>query len=132
MRAYSPDLRARIVAAVDAGTPKPEVARRFAVSLATVKRYVVLRRERGSLDPLPVPGRPTTIRPEQEAELWTQLVAHPTAILAEHCARWEASHGVRPSLSTMSRAISRLGWTRKKERWVPPSGMRSTGPSGIG
>jgi transposase len=132
MRAYSPDLRARIVAAVDAGTPQPEVAHRFEVSLPTVKRYMVLRRTRPSLAPLPVPGRPTTIRPDQEADLWTQLVEHPTAILAEHCALWEASHGIRPSLSTMSRAIRKLGWTRKKEQWVPPSGTRVTGPSGIG
>ncbi|HEX6508431.1 MAG TPA: helix-turn-helix domain-containing protein, partial [Chloroflexota bacterium] len=78
MHALSPDLRIRIVAAVDAGTPKAEVARRFAVSLSSVKRLVVLRRERGSLVPLPRPGRTPTIRPDDEEALWAQLVAHPT------------------------------------------------------
>ena len=73
MQAYSPDLRAKILAAVDAGRPKTEVARSFGVSLASVKRYVVQRRERGSLEPLPRPGRPPTITPEQEDALWQQL-----------------------------------------------------------
>ena len=126
MRALSPDLRARIVAAVDAGTPKAVVARRYDVSLANVKRYVVLRRQRGSLLPLPRPSRTPTIRLDDEEALWAQLVAHPTAILADHCRLWEQSHGVRPGLSTMSRAIRKLGWTRKKDRWVPPSGTRSS------
>lgn len=126
MQALSPDLRSRIVAAVDAGTPKAEVARRFAVSLSSVKRYVALRHQRGSLLPLPRPSRTPTIRPADEEALWAQLVAQPTAILAEHCRLWEQSHGVRPGLSTMSRAIRKLGWTRKKDRWVPPSGTRSS------
>jgi transposase len=124
MQAYSPDLRAKILAAVDAGRAKTEVARSFGVSLASVKRYVVQRRERGSLEPLPRPGRPPTISPEQKDALWQQLVAQPTAILAEQCATWEQSHGVRPGLSTMSRAIRKLGWTRKKGRWVPPNATR--------
>jgi transposase len=124
MQAYSPDLRAKILAAVDTGRPKTEVARSFGVSLASVKRYVVQRRERGSLEPLPRPGRPPTIAPEQQEALWQQLVAQPTAILAEHCATWERTHGVRPGLSTMSRVIRKLGWTRKKGRWVPPNATR--------
>jgi transposase len=130
MQALSPDLRVRIVAAVDAGTPKAEVARRFAVSLSSVKRLVVLRRERGSLAPLPRPGRTPTIRPAHEEALWAQLAAHPTAILDEHCRLWEQSHGVRPGLSTMGRAIRKVGWTRKKDRWVPPNGTRSSAGSG--
>lgn len=40
MKAYSPDLRSRIVAAVDAGVSKAEAARRFDVALPSVKRYV--------------------------------------------------------------------------------------------
>lgn len=124
MQAYSPDLRAKIVAAVDAGRAKTEVARSFGVSLASVKRYVVQRRARGSLEPLPRPGRPPTISPAQKDALWQQLVAQPTALLAEHCATWERSQGIRPGLSTMSRAIRKLGWTRKKGRWVPPNAMK--------
>jgi transposase len=133
MRAYSPDLRAKIMAAVDAGMSKSQAARTFGVGLATIKRYAALRREQGSLDPKPHPGRPPTIRSEQhKEELWAQLVAHPDAYLDEQCDLWEAQTGVRLSISAMSRTIKRLGFTRKKGRWVPPSAMRSGGRSGSG
>ena len=132
MRAYSPDLRAKIMAAVDAGMTKSQAARTFGVGLATIKRYAALRREQGTLDPKPHPGRPPTIRSEQQEVLRAQLRAHPAAYLDEHCARWDARTGVRLSTSAMSRTIRRLRFTRKKGRWVPPSGMRSNGSSGVG
>ncbi len=43
MKAYSTDLRERIVAAVDAGMPRPKAARTFRVSVATLKRYLKQR-----------------------------------------------------------------------------------------
>jgi len=35
--------------------------------------------------------------------------------LAEHCQIWETTQGVQVSSATMSRAIQRLNWTRKKK-----------------
>lgn len=131
MRAYSPDLRVRIVAAVDTGMSNAQAARTFGVGEETVRRYVIQRRETGSLDPRPHPGRPPLIRPEQREQLWTQLVEHPTATLADHCTLWAAATGVRVAVPTMSREIRRLGWTRKKDRWVPPSGTRSIAATGM-
>lgn len=130
MRAYSPDLRAKILAAVDAGMSKRAAARTFGVGEETIRRYAKQRRETGSLDPRPHPGRPPKIRTEQLEVLRAQLVEHPTAILTEHCALWEAQTGQQLSIMAMSRAINRLGWTRKKDRWVPPSGTRSDDGSG--
>ena len=43
-----------------------------------------------------------------------QLQAHDDATLEQHCDLWEQTHGERVSRWTMSRAIKRLGWTRKK------------------
>lgn len=124
MRAYSLDLRQKVLAAVDAGMSKTQAARTFGVGRETIRRYVNQRRDTGTLDPRPHPGRPPTIRPEQREMLWAQLVEHPEAILVEHCALWEAQTGVSISMAAMSREIRRLGWTRKKEHWVPPSGTR--------
>jgi transposase len=132
MCAYSPDLRAKILAAVDAGLSKSQAARTFGVGLATIKRYAALRREQGSLDPKPHSGRPRTIRPEQQEVLRAQVTAHPAAYLDEHCVLWEAEWGVRISTSTMSRAIRKLGFTRKKGRWVPVRGTRASAASGTG
>jgi transposase len=132
MRAYSSDLRHKILAAVDAGMSKRAVARTFGVGEETIRRYVIQRRDTGTLDPRPHPGRPPSIRPQQRELLRAQLVEHPAAILTEHCALWEAQTGVRVGLSTMSREIRRLGWTRKKERWVPSSGTSGSVASGSG
>ncbi len=59
MNAYSKDLRLKVLAAVDRGTPRKEVVRLFGVSLATIRRYVKRRRESGEVAPRPSPGRTT-------------------------------------------------------------------------
>lgn len=124
MKAYSPDLRSKIVAAVDAGNPKTAVARMFGVGLSTVKRYVKHHSNTGSLEPKRHPGRAPTIDPVLHALLREQLEAHPEGFLDEHCGWWEEQTGIRVSIATMSRTIKRLGWTRKKGRWVPPNATR--------
>jgi transposase len=130
MCAYSPDLRAKIVAAVERDGNKHAVAATFGVGVSTVKRYWKQWREEGSLAPKPHSGRPPTIRPDQEEALRAQVAEHPAAYLDEHCALWEVEHGVQVSLSAMSRAIRKVGFTRKKGRWVPVSGMSNDAASG--
>ena len=124
MKAYSQDLRERIVRAVGQGMPKSQVARTFAVSLATVKNYVRQWHQTGSLARKPIPGRPRGIPVAQDAVLVAQLRAQPDTTLAELVVRWAAVHGVAVSVATMSRAIKRVRWTRKKRLWVPRSGTR--------
>lgn len=126
VKAYSPDLRTKIVNAVESGRAKAEVARTFGVGLSTVKRYLKQHQETGSLAPKRHPGRAPTIRPDQRPLLWAQLDAHPAAVLDEHCRYWEEQTGSNLSTSTMSREIKRLGWTRKKGRWVPLNGTSAT------
>jgi len=58
MRAYSEDLRTKIVRATERGTSKAEAARLFGVSLSSVKRYARAAREGGSLAPSKGGGRP--------------------------------------------------------------------------
>ncbi|GHO63908.1 hypothetical protein KSC_028000 [Ktedonobacter sp. SOSP1-52] len=124
MRAYSTDLRERVVRAVEEGRPREEIIHLFGVSRATIKRYVNQQRETGDLAPKSIPGRPAAKGDALRAELWSQLEAHREATLPEHCQIWEATHGQQVSPATMGRAIRSLGWTRKKRRWWPPSGMR--------
>ena len=123
MRAYSMDLRERVLAAVDRGTPRKEIVRTLGVSEPTIRRYLRLRRETGSVAPKPPPKRPFSIGQsvEQRRALWKQLEEHHDATLEEHCQLWERKHNVKVSISTMSRAIGRLGWTLKKRVWVPPN-----------
>jgi transposase len=130
MRAYSSDLRERIVRAVDQGRSQREAARLFGIGVSSVKRYLQQRARTGSLARRPIPGGPRRIGREQEAVLQARVAAAPEATLAEQCAWWEAQQGQRVSGPTMWRAIHRLGWTRKKGRWEPASGTRRHGRAG--
>lgn len=130
MKAYSVDLRQRILEAVERGMPRTEVAEVFGVSLPTIKRYLRQKRETGELAPKPRPGRTPKITPEQHPKLEAQLRAHDTATLLEHVRMWQRSQGNVVSIWAMYRAIKRLGWTRKKGRWVPLSEMSEPELSG--
>src|SRR5215831_13425793 len=114
MRAYSTDLKERLVRAVAEGQPMREAARRFGVAVTTVKRAVVPQRETGSLERKPIPGYPRRIGPDLEVVLRARLAAAPDATVLEHCAWWAEQYGQRLSEATMWRAIHRLGWTHKK------------------
>ena len=115
MEAYSSDLRQRIVHAVEVERQsQPAVARRFAVSLRTVERYLQQWRTTGDLAARHAPGASPAVPPEDYPLLIAQLAADPDARLADHCARWEQEHGTRVSIATMQRLTWRVGWTRKK------------------
>ncbi len=131
MRAYSIDLRKRVVAAVESGESQVRVATTFSVSLASVKRWVGRRRRDAGdeLDSRKSPGRPAKVRPEQHRALREQLESNPAATLWEHVRLWQDTQGVALSIFAMSRAIKRLGWTRKKGVWEPASEMREPGMS---
>jgi len=116
MKAYSQDLRQRVLAAVDAGTPRSEVVRQFQVSLATLKRLLKQRRQEGHVQPKMIAGPSFRIGTEQHQMLQAQLRADADATLEEHCRHWQEQQGRRVSTSTMSRTIRRLGWTHKKSK----------------
>ena len=114
MKQYSADLRERLLGAIDAGLPQVEAARLFGVSVSSIKRWRQQQRETGSLAARRRPGRRRRVRPEEEASLRAQVGATPDATLAEHCAVWAATTGVRLSTATMSRTLARLDQPQKK------------------
>jgi transposase len=115
VKAYSEDLRKRVVSAVAKGTPRKEVATTFAVSMPTIERWLRRQRETQSLAPKPVPG-PAAVKMDGLLEaLPVRLAERADATLAEQCSWWRATSGVEVSTATMSRALTRLGWTRKKK-----------------
>jgi len=131
MRAYSTDLKERLVRAVADGLPMRAAARRFGVAVTTVKRAVVQQRETGSLARKPIPGYPRRIGPEREAALRARLEAARDATVLEHCAWWAEHYGQQLSEATMWRAIRRLGWTYEKRHWQPVSATRRRALPGV-
>lgn len=130
MKAYSLDLRTRIVHAVAAGQPRAAVARRFQIGLSTVQRFVTQVHRGGTLAPRHSPGRPRLIPAAAEAALLAQVATAPTATLAEPCTTWARAAGRPVSLATMQRALTRLGWTRKKDVSTPVNKTLRPGPPG--
>ena len=109
VRAYSMDLRERVVAAVDAGMSQAQAAERFGVSLRTVERYLARRRATGSLVATEQRHGPEP-RQRRQLQAWlpARLAAAADATLAEHVAAFAAEQGVVVSLASMSRAIAGL------------------------
>jgi transposase len=116
MKAYSKDLRLKVLEAVDRGMDRREVARVFGVSLPSIKRWLKMRRERGDVQPRPIPGPPAKKAEMLAGWLPSQLERNPDLTLEEHCEAFEEDRGVRVSKATMCRAIGRLagGWPLKK------------------
>jgi transposase len=114
MKAYSLDLRERVVRAVDAGHSHTEITAMLNVSPATIKRYIKRRKETGGLAPYAIPGRPPKQHDAVVACVLPQLQAHDDASLVEQCRLLAEDQGITVSPSTMGRAIRTLGWTRKK------------------
>jgi|SRR6516162_2355929 transposase len=117
MKAYSQDLRQRVLRAIDTGASQAEVAETFAVSVATIKRYLKQRRETGHVFPKVIPGRPANKGDALQAGLPEQLATSPDATREEHCRLFAATHGIQVSPASISRARAALGWTRKKRPW---------------
>jgi transposase len=115
MKAYSQDLRERVLKAVDQGMQRKEAVKLFGISESSIKRYLKLRYETGNLAPKAMVGRPPKKVGALQNGLLPQLQAHPDATLKEHCKLWEQETGMRVSISTMSESIKRLEWTRKKK-----------------
>jgi transposase len=124
MRAYPQELRERIVRAVAAGEPPAEVAEQFAVSTATVYRYLARQRQVGHLEPTPKPGRPRLIPLLADAALRAQVAAAADATLEEHCTTWATAGGKHVHPATMWRALARLQLTPKKRPSTRPNKIR--------
>ena len=114
MKAYSKDVRRKIVDAIERGMPKAQAARTFGVGISTVKRYATKARRGEPLEPAKAPGKRPKIDERLSKLLEGDLEERPFVTLQQRCDYVEAMSGVSVSRSTMCRAIARIGSTRKK------------------
>jgi transposase len=113
MKAYSQDLRKRIVDTVQRGEGSlRQIARRFLVSVSFVTRLLQLHRSTGALEPRPHGGgNPAVLGPQDLDQLRELVRRQPDATLEELRQRL----GISCSLMTISRALRKLGLPRKKK-----------------
>ena len=114
MKAYSEDLRLRVLTALDGGISRADAATTFRVSLSSIKRWRAQHKTVGHLRPKRPSGRPRAIGRSAEARLRLQITTTPDATLPEHISTWTREQGRLLSRWTMSRALKRLRWSRKK------------------
>jgi transposase len=117
MRAYSEDLRQKIVAAIERGMPKAHAARLFGVSLSSVKRYARIARRGDSLVPKKGSGRPPKVDEVIEKLLEGDLEERPDATVEQRRCFLERLTGKTLSDSTVRRMLRRMGFSRKKGLW---------------
>jgi transposase len=110
-KAYSMDLRKRVIEACDQGQTLAQVAKRFAVSTSFVEKLQQRRRESGTLEPKPhAGGRQPRLSPAHDEALRALLAAQPDTTLAE----LREKLGLKVHLSTLWYRLQRLGLTFKK------------------
>ena len=108
------------------------MAERFAVSTATVCRYLHQHQERqGDLSPRHPPGAARRIPDVLLAQVEGQLAQHPDRTLEQLRTWLENQHGVMVSIATIYRALRRQGLRFKKSRWLPANEMKNSKSSSV-
>ena len=125
MKAYSEDLRKKILEAVDRGMPKSKAAKTFGVSRSSVKRYAAARREGRSLTPNKHPGSKPKLDERARKILEADVEERPATTLKDRCRFLEEMVGVSVSESTLSRLLRKMGFSPKDGVWVRQRGTSS-------
>jgi transposase len=118
MKAYSEDLRQKVVEAVNQrGTSKSEAAHLFGISLSSVKRYTRLADRGEPLTPRKGGGRPPVADDATRKLLEEDVRTRPSATIEERRRFLESFAGKSISEPTLRRLLRRMGFCRKKGLW---------------
>jgi transposase len=122
-RAYSRDLRERVVGFVEAGHSCHQAAAHFGVSVSFVVKLMQALRSRGSLAPQPMGGRRhAKLDPHRDFVL--RRVAEKDDITMPELADELAARGTRVAPASLSRWLIRNGYRFKKNA----AGQRTRSP----
>ena len=126
-RAYSQDLRDRVIdAVVDGGMSCRAASRRFGVNESSAIRWVRRFRQTGQRVPVGTGGhRPSALAPHR-AFIDAVRAEQPDMTLQALCDRLMTERGVRCDTGMMSRFFKRVGITVKKRRLRPVSATART------
>jgi len=117
MKAYSMDLRERVLKDWDAGMPTSAVAAKYSVSPAWVRRLKQRRRETGQVAPTPQRHGPRPAWQTHADRIRLAVAEAPDLTLREYLQRF----ALPLSKSALARALNALGLSRKKSRSKPAS-----------
>src|SRR2546430_865732 len=126
MKAYSTDLREKIALAYEHNDyTLDDVAELFDAGRRSVARFVQKHRAGLSLAPQPhAGGYPTALTARTLSTLRDKVIETPDATLSELVSYLKTEARVQVHLSTVCRALQRLGLPRKKRRSPPRKEMK--------
>jgi len=120
-RAYSQDLRDRVIDAALSGTPARHAAVRFGIGMATAIRWARRARETGKRT-AHRQGQPRRSKLDPHRDCILGLVAEtPDMTISEMLERLALDRGVRASRATLWTFLDRCGLTFKKSPRTRPS-----------
>ena len=125
-RSYSADLRGRVLAAVDGGSPPRAAASLLSVSPSYVYKALARRREAGETEARPQRNRQAPKLAGRHEAIRAEVARRPDATLEELRAWLLREHGVSASMGLMWNTLARLGLTLKKSRAGRPSRIGRT------
>ena len=120
--AYPQALRKRVITAYENGEGSyRELAERFGVGVASVNRWIALRRRNGNVVPLPMGGarHQPKINEEGHAFIVETLEEVPDSSIPELVKGYAETFGVSVSDETMRLTVRALGYTKKKRSGEP-------------
>lgn len=126
-RAYSIDLRKRVLDEIDAGMSTEDAARKYSVSISWAYTLKKQRRETGSIEPKKYKPGPKLKLAPFEKEVRQAVADHPDATLAELAEI--LSEYVPVSHATVGDFLKHLRITWKKRRSAPPNNIEKTSSS---
>jgi transposase len=129
-QSYSTDLRSRVLAAIDGGSPAKVTAQLFQVSVSYIYKALGRRAATGETEARAQRNRQTLKLKDHHAAIAAEVALRPDVTLDELRAWLLATHGVTASLGLMHQTLARLGLTLKKSRGGRRSRTGPTSPSG--
>lgn len=125
MKAYSIDLREKIVQAYEKGnTSVRKVASNFGVTRSFVQKLLLMKKTEGHVKPKRQGGAVKGELDGYSAQLAAMVEQSPDKTLLEYCEYWAATYKNWVSTSTMCRALKKQKLTLKKRRYVAVKGRR--------
>lgn len=120
-KAYSSDLRERVMAVVDSGTSVYVAAPIFQVSVSYIYKALGRRERTGETSARPWAGGPKPKLAAHDDALRARVMGEADATLAELQAWFMAEHEMKVSVGCLWNRLRHLGLTLKKSRCAPPN-----------
>ena len=115
-RSYSDDFRKKVLEAIELdGRKKCEVSEIFNISRNTIDLWLKLRAETGDIKPKPKTFSGSNHKIKDWDKFREFAKTHGDKTQAQMAQLWEGEISER----TICRALSKIGFTRKKNLWVP-------------